>query len=94
MCFAFTVFATEAAGTSGTEVVNAISRLGSIIISIVRAVGAIAVLYGLLQVGMSMPSHDTTQRLVGFLCIAGGVIILFGPEIVEFIAPGSLAGMK
>lgn len=97
LCFAVTVLADEPAtsgsGSGGTEVVTAITRLGGLIVSVIRAVGAIAALFGMFQLGMSFTSHDTSQRIQGGLFIAGGLFILFSPEILNFIAPGAMSGM-
>ena len=44
--------------------------------------------WGLVQVGMSFQSHDPSQRSQGFLCLAGGLIIVFAKSILTAIAPG------
>ena len=40
------------------------------------------------EVGMSFQSHDPSQRSQGFLCLAGGLIIVFAKSILTAIAPG------
>ena len=37
------------------------------------------------QVGLSLKSHDPSQRSNGFLTLAGGVIITFAKEILDLI---------
>ena len=37
-----------------------------------------------MQVGLSLKSHDPSQRANGFLTLAGGVIITFAKEILDF----------
>jgi hypothetical protein len=37
---------------------------------------------------MSFQSHDPSQRSQGFLCLAGGLIIVFAKSILTAIAPG------
>ena len=37
------------------------------------------------QVGLSLKSHDPSQRANGFLTLAGGVIITFAKEILDLI---------
>ena len=42
-------------------------------------------LIGIVQVGLSLKSHDPSQRANGFLTLAGGVIITFAKEILDLI---------
>ncbi len=37
------------------------------------------------QVGLSLKSHDPSQRANGFLTLAGGVVITFAKEILTLI---------
>ena len=64
------------------------SRMSNIIFGIIRAIGIILAGWGLVQVGMSFQSHDPSQRSQGFLCLAGGLIIVFAKSILTAIAPG------
>ena len=38
-----------------------------------------------MQVGLSLKSHDPSQRGNGFLTVAGGIIIVFTKEILNMI---------
>ena len=71
-----------------SEAETAINNMSDIIFGIIRAVGVILAGWGLVQVGMSFQSHDPSQRSQGFLCLAGGLIIVFARSILESIAPG------
>ena len=82
--FMVPVLATE--GTSDAE--TAINNMSDIIFGIIRAIGIILSGWGLVQVGMSFQSHDPSQRSQGFLCLAGGLIIVFAKSILTAIAPG------
>ena len=42
-------------------------------------------LFDIVQVGLSLKSHDPSQRANGFLTLAGGVIITFAKEILDMI---------
>ena len=42
-------------------------------------------IFGIVQVGLSLKSHDPSQRANGFLTLAGGVIITFAKEILTLI---------
>ena len=67
---------------------KAIKNMSDIIFGIIRAIGVILAGWGLVQVGMSFQSHDPSQRSQGFLCLAGGLIIVFAKSILTAIAPG------
>ncbi len=71
-----------------SEAETAINNMSDIIFGIIRAVGVILAGWGLVQVGMSFQSHDPSQRSQGFLCLAGGLIIVFAKSILTAIAPG------
>ena len=47
--------------------------------------GLILLGYGILQVGLSLQSHDPSQRSNGMLTIAGGIVITFTKEILALI---------
>ena len=51
----------------------------------VQAIGLILLGFGIVQVGLSLKSHDPSQRANGFLTLAGGVIITFAKEILTLI---------
>ncbi len=62
-----------------------IDNLNTFIFSIIRAVGLILLGWGIVQVGLSLQSHDPSQRSQGFLTLAGGIIITFAKEILDLI---------
>ena len=49
------------------------------------AVGMILLGFGVVQIGLSLKSHDPSQRANGFLTLAGGVVITFAKEILTLI---------
>lgn len=51
---------------------------------LIRAIGLILLGFGVVQVGLSLKSHDPSQRANGFLTLAGGVIT-FAKEILDLI---------
>lgn len=78
--------------TAGTTTVFAandpltvINNLSTFIFSLIRAIGMILLGFGIVQVGLSLKSHDPSQRANGFLTLAGGVIITFAKEILTLI---------
>ena len=52
---------------------------------IIKALGVIILGWGIVQVGMSIQSHDASQRTQGFLCLFGGLMIAFAKEILTAI---------
>ncbi len=62
-----------------------INNLSEFIFGLIRAVGMILLGFGIVQVGLSLKSHDPSQRANGFLTLAGGVIITFAKEILTLI---------
>ena len=51
-----------------------VNNLSDFIFSIIRALGIIILGWGVVQVGMSIQSHDASQRTQGFLCLFGGLL--------------------
>jgi hypothetical protein len=62
-----------------------IGNLSTFIFSLIRAIGLILLGFGIVQIGLSLKSHDPSQRANGFLTLAGGVVITFTKEILELI---------
>lgn len=62
-----------------------INNLSTFIFGLIRAIGLILLGFGIVQVGMSLKSHDPSQRANGFLTLAGGIIITFAKEILDLI---------
>ena len=77
-CFNITAFA---AG----DPLTVINNLSTFIFGLIRAIGLIILGFGIVQVGLSLKSHDPSQRANGFLTLAGGVIITFAKEILDLI---------
>ena len=62
-----------------------INNLSNFIFSLIRAIGLILLGFGILQVGLSLKSHDPSQRANGMLTVAGGVVITCTQEILTLI---------
>ena len=76
---ATTVFAAD-------DPLTVINNLSEFIFGLIRAIGMILLGFGIVQIGLSLKSHDPSQRANGFLTLAGGVIITFAKEILTLIA--------
>lgn len=62
-----------------------VNNLSDFIFGLIRAVGLILLGWGIVQVGLSLQSHDPSQRSNGFLTLAGGIVITFAKEILNLI---------
>lgn len=65
--------------------ITVVNNLSDFIFGLVRAVGMIMLGLGIVQIGLSLKSHDPSQRANGFLTLAGGVVITFAKEILTLI---------
>ncbi|MCQ4638600.1 glutamyl-tRNA amidotransferase [Anaerovorax odorimutans] len=63
-----------------------VNNLSTFIFGLIRAIGMILLGFGIVQIGLSLKSHDPSQRANGFLTLAGGVVITFAKEILTLIA--------
>ena len=82
LCFSVTAFAAE------NDPVQVVNNLSNFIFGLIRAIGLILLGFGIVQIGLSLKSHDPSQRANGFLTLAGGVIITFAKEILNLITGG------
>lgn len=82
--FLFTA-TTAFAADDPLQVVN---NLSEFIFSMIRAIGVIILAFGIVQIGLSLKSHDPSQRANGFMTFFGGVIIMFAKEILSLITGG------
>lgn len=65
---------------------NAVRRWAlTLLFSVIRAIGIILLGFGILQIGLSLKSHDPSQRANGMLTVAGGIVITFAKEILTLI---------
>ena len=71
-----------AAGSDPLDIVN---NLSDFIFSCIKAIGSIILGWGVVQLGMSVQSHDATQRTQGVLCLVGGLLIACAKEILTAI---------
>lgn len=70
---------------AGGDPIQVVNNLSDFIFGLIRAIGLILLGFGIVQVGLSLKSHDPSQRANGFLTLAGGVIITFAKEILTLI---------
>lgn len=82
---AMTILLTTPAFATGGDPLAVINNLSTFIFSLIRAVGMILLGWGIVQVGLSLQSHDPSQRSQGFLTLAGGLVVTFAKEILMLI---------
>jgi len=78
LSFTSTAFAAD-------DPLTVVNNLSDFIFSLIRAVGIILLGFGVLQIGLSLKSHDPSQRANGMLTMAGGIVITFSKEILTLI---------
>ena len=79
---ASTVFAAD-------DPLTVINNLSTFIFGLIRAIGMILLGFGIVQVGLSLKSHDPSQRANGFLTLAGADagcgLVKYGSSLVPFV---------
>ena len=65
--------------------VQAVNNLSDFLFKVIKAIGLIILAFDIVQLGLSIKSHDPSQRANGFLTVAGGIIIAFAKEILDLI---------
>lgn len=69
------LFATPALAAS--DPLTAINNLSDFVFSAIKAIGAILLGFGIVQIGLALKGHDAAQRAQGFMTFFGGVVIYF-----------------
>lgn len=80
------VFGMGVTAFAANDPITVVNNLSDFIFGLIRAIGMILLGFGIVQVGLSLKSHDPSQRANGFLTLAGGIIITFAKEILNLIA--------
>lgn len=78
LCMSIPTYATN-------DPLTVVNNLSEFIFGLIRAIDMILLGFGIMQVGLSLKSHDPSQRANGFLTVAGGIIITFTKEILVII---------
>lgn len=85
LCCMAAVLIPQTAFAEGGDPLAVVNNLSDFIFALIRAIGMILLGLGIMQVGLSLKSHDPSQRANGFLTLAGGIIITFTKEILNMI---------
>ena len=73
---------------AANDPVAVVNNFSDFMFGLIRAIGMILLGLGIVQVGLSLKSHDPSQRANGFMTVAGGIIITFAKEILSLITGG------
>lgn len=65
--------------------VEDINNLSDFVFSAIKAIGAILLGFGIVQIGLALKGHDASQRAQGFMTFFGGVVIYFAKDILDMI---------
>lgn len=84
-CVLVMVFSVTTTAFATDDPLQVVNNLSEFIFGLIRAIGMILLAFGIVQVGLSIKSHDPSQRANGFLTLAGGIIITFAKEILSLI---------
>ena len=70
---------------AANDPVIVVNNFSDFMFGLIRAIGMILLGFGIVQVGLSLKSHDPSQRANGFMTVAGGIVITFAKEILNII---------
>ena len=65
---------------AANDPVAVVNNFSEFMFGLIRAIGMILLGLGIVQVGLSLKSHDPSQRANGFMTVAGGIIITFAKK--------------
>ena len=78
LCFGFPSYATQ-------QITNGIKNIYNLLVSIVAAIGGIAVIWGIFELAISFQQHDTSRTTEGIKKIVAGLIMCFGSAVVALL---------
>ena len=79
------VLGTSVTAFAANDPITVINNLSTFVFSAIKAIGVILLGWGVVQIGLSLQSHDPSQRSTGFLTFFGGLVIAFAKEILDLI---------
>ena len=85
-CVVVLMFSMTNVSFADDDPIAVVNNFSEFIFGLIRAIGMILLAFGIVQVGLSLKSHDASQRANGFLTLAGGIVITFTKEILGLIA--------
>ena len=70
---------------ASNDPLQVVNNLSDFIFGLIRAIGMILLGFGIVQIGLSLKSHDPSQRANGFLTMAGGVTHTFSQKLLGMV---------
>lgn len=64
---------------------DAINNMSTFVFSAIKAIGAVLLGFGIVQIGLALKSHDASQRAQGFMTFFGGVVIYFAKDLLDLV---------
>lgn len=71
--------------TSGNGVAQTLTSFMDILVSVIKIIGVILTLWGVVNFFLAMQSHDPNQRMSGVLLMVAGLFIFFADTILSAI---------
>lgn len=87
-CMSLAILGMTTTVYAADDPLSVVNNLSNFIFGLIRAIGMIILGFGIVQFGLSLKSHDPSQRANSFLTIAGGIVITFAKEILGIITGG------
>ena len=91
VCALLLVMLMPATAFAAKDPLSVINNLSTFMFAVIKGIGVIILGFGIVQIGLSLKSHDASQRANGFLTLAGGVIIMFAQESASVLRRYKLA---
>lgn len=86
MAVAFSFIITQDGSVfAADDPLSVINNLSNFLFGLIKAVGMIMIGLAIVQLGMSLKSHDPSQRANGIWTLAGGIVITFAKSILDLI---------
>lgn len=70
-------------GTGSTVITQGFQSLMDVVTALVSAIGAIVLLWGFFEWGISMQSRDGTEQSNAFKRIGGGLVMVLAPQLIN-----------
>ena len=83
--FIMAAFLLATTASAANNPITTINNFTDFIFQAIQAIGVIILGWGVVQVGMSLQSHDPSQRSNGMLCFFGGLLIAMAKPIIDLI---------
>lgn len=68
----------------GDEVVTSFTKIVDLVFVVVRLIGVVFTVWGVLEFAVAWQSHDGAGRLRGITLMASGLLIVFAKEILAY----------